>query len=451
MSHAQKRPLNILMILVDDLNTWIGAYNERHSAKTPHLDRLAASSAFYRRAYCSAPYCNASRVGIFSGMRPSTTGVYHDEPLLDDTFQTLPEEFRRAGYYTFCAGKVLHGVFNYEEEIQSGSGKAAWKNVSNRDNYWSERHDLSFEPLPDGRPHISLFGDTPRSNWPPIYRHFDWAAFDADEAPDMRTSEQTIDFLKRQHDAPFFCCAGFYRPHLPWFAPSQYFDLYPLDEIILPVVKPDDLEDVPAQGVEFARWPFDHDRIVNAGQWRSAVRAYMACISYCDEMIGRVLTTLDQSAYRHNTVVVLVSDNGFHHGPKLHWSKFALWEEATRVPLMVRSPATTPGAVDHPVSLLDIFPTLLELTGKDLHAPLDGQSLPSPLLSNYTRRTPVISTWKSGNHSIRENSWRYTRYSDGGAELYDHRTDPYEWTNLIDNKDYDRVQKHLELRLQTVS
>jgi len=453
---SQTRPPNILLILIDDLNSWVGAYGGRHSAFTPNIDKLAQSGAFYRRAYCAAPYCNASRISLFTGLLPLRTGVYRDEPLTE-RFATFPEVFQRNGYRTFSAGKVFHGAFDYVSEAQSDSGRAEWRNVSDRAEYWNEAHGFSFEPLPSGRPFNSMFGQTPRAEWPSIYSHFDWGAFESPDAPDEVTVDKTISFLQEQHRAPFLCCAGLYRPHLPWFAPRRYFDLYPLDEIPLPVVKPNDLDDVPSVAIEHALWPFDHQRIVDAGVWRLAIRAYLACISYCDELVGRIVHALETSAHRDNTIVVLASDNGFHHGQKLHWSKFALWEEASRVPLILRAPGSYlyRGPSDLPVSLIDIWPTLLDLTGVEHTGPLDGEALASPRLSPKLRRTPVITTWQRGNHSIRESHWRYTRYHDGGEELYDHLTDPFEWHNLAGRvrvrKKREELSGHLERVLMELS
>lgn len=439
---------NILFILIDDLNSWIGAYNGRIAAHTPNLDRLAASGAFYRNAYCAAPYCNASRISLFTGMLPSRTGVYRDEPL-PESFVTFPTVLRHEGYQTFAAGKVFHGAFDYTTEAQSNSGLAEWRNVSDRPEYWDEAHGFTAERLPFGRPFNSLFGDTPRAEWPSIYSHFDWSAFDDNKSPDELTTQRTVEFLQRKHGAPFLCCAGLYRPHLPWFAPSKHFDRYRLEDISLPVVKPDDLEDVPPIGVEFALWPFDHRRIADAGLWRAAVRAYLACVSYCDELVGRIIDALDSSPNRDNTIVVLASDNGFHHGQKLHWSKFALWEEASRVPLMLRVPNSHlyRGVSQQPVSLVDIWPTLHRLAGTTSDIAADGEPLPAPIFPIVKRRIPVLTTWQRDNHSIREGDWRYTVYRDGGEELYDHRTDPFEWHNLANKEHARRIRDQLRSRL----
>ena len=250
------------------------------------------------------------------------------------------------------------------------------------------------------------------------------------------------DFLRNPPTKPFFCAAGFYKPHLPWHAPRRFFDMYDVNRIALPLVKRDDLDDVPPIGRNWALSPRDHELVTSRAQWPQAVQGYLAAISYADALIGRVLDTLDTTGLSASTTVVLWGDNGFHLGEKLHWRKFVLWEEATRVPLIVASPSghTAPRRVYEPVSLIDIFPTLVELGGVDNAPVCDAFSLTPFLARDDARRpAPVITTWGRGNHSVRAEHWRYTRYIDGGDELYDHAADPYEWTNLAGDPTYNSV------------
>lgn len=444
-------PPNVLFIIADDLNHWIGAYGINHNARTPNIDRLAASGVLFRNAYCSAPYCNASRISFFTGLRPTTTGVYENEPLPSEGGPpTLPELFKQGGYKTYSVGKTFHGVFDYIEEARTGANQALWRNQSNRMEYWDECFEHIAEPLPDGRPFNTLFGDLPRRDFPHSYHHFDWGPFDALSVDDT-VVQRTIDILQRPHAQPFFCAMGIYRPHLPWFAPARFFDMYPPDEVALPIVKLDDLDDVPPIGVQFAKEPLSHEKIVDAGLWRGAVRAYLACVSYCDALIGAALNALDASPYRDNTIVVFLSDNGYHLGEKLHWSKFALWEEASRVPLVMRIPgrATPHTVIQTPASLIDVMPTLVEACKLEQPPRMDGQSLMPAIRfgESASRRSPVITTWRKGNHSLREQTYRYTRYSDGGEELYDHRTDPYEWTNLAMRPEYRERCDHFAAKI----
>jgi arylsulfatase A-like enzyme len=210
-------------------------------------------------------------------------------------------------------------------------------------------------------------------------------------------------------------------------------------------VPADDLNDVPPAGQELAKARrSDFDTIRNAGRWRHALRAYLASISYADAQLGRVLDALDAGPHVDDTIVVLWSDHGWHLGEKHHWHKSTLWEEATRVPLVIRSPAHRPGVCDRPVSLLDLFPTLIELCQLTPLESLDGVSL-VPLLRDprVAWDRPAVIEFRRGNAAVRSDRYRYIRYADGSEELYDHRTDPHEWTNLADSAEHAAVKRKL--------
>ncbi|OHV62389.1 hypothetical protein LCM4577_12725 [Mesorhizobium sp. LCM 4577] len=291
-------------------------------------------------------------------------------------------------------------------------------------------------------------------NVAPMNHHFDWGAVEPTrelEMPDFKTAEAVCSFLKKQHKQPFFCATGFYKPHLPWYVPQRFLDLYPIDKITLPFVKSDDLDDVPAIAKTWALSPPDHETVLKHGQWRNAVQGYLAAISYCDSQIGRVLAALDASPAAENTIVVLWGDNGFHLGEKLHWRKFVLWEEATRVPFILLPPRNivTSPRVEQPVSLVDIFPTLFDLCGLELPPDIDGRSLVPLARGGQMEDHAAIMTWLRGNHSVRLGRWRYTRYSDLSEELYDLSADPYEWNNLIGDTRFEEVRLGLADRLPT--
>jgi arylsulfatase A-like enzyme len=423
---------NILFIVLDDLNAWIGALGRHRDTRTPNIDALARRGALFAKAYCSAPYCNASRMGMFTGRSPSSLGVFANEPFWDSDHRppTLMERLRELGYLTFGAGKVFHGVFDYERALFERLDHAPWKEIENREAVWDHFHTNSAEPLPSGRPLNGLFDFSAPDAVPDMYRHFDWgpiAAKDEEALPDERVTVAIETFLASPPQQPFFCAAGLYKPHLPWHAPQRFFDLIP-HEPVLPLVKADDLDDAPPIAREWALTPPDHELVTSRGVWPDAVRAYLACIAYADHMVGRILRALDASPARDSTLIVLCGDNGFHLGEKLHWRKFALWEEATQVPLILAGPGIARASVAAPVSLIDIFPTLIEAAG-GVAADTDGWSLLQSI-AGVRRPLPVISTWGEGNHSIRAERWRFTRYSDGSEELFDHELDPHEWTNL---------------------
>jgi arylsulfatase A-like enzyme len=448
---------NFLFIVADDLNSWIGALGRNPDVRTPHIDALSRRGTLFTNTYCSAPYCNASRMGMFTGCLPSTTGVYHNEPLWDtpDRRLTFVELLRSAGYYTFGAGKVFHGVFDYATAGRDKLTHAAWREIENRSYLWDAFSPNRSEPLPSGRPLNKLFDFGNFEAVPPMYHLFDWGPLPehhAEDMPDAQVFRSVSKFLNEAPQEPFFCAAGFYKPHLPWHVPKRFFDLYDVERITLPLVKTDDLDDVPPIPRKWALTPPDHELVTSHNQWRPAVQAYLASISYVDHLIGGLIETLEKSGHMSDTVIILCGDNGFHLGEKLHWRKFVLWEEATRVPLIVVPPNNLRGSqrICEPASLIDLFPTILELAGIDAAPDNDGQSLVQWLQTGSGERsTPVVMTWGKGNHSIRTIRWRYTRYSDGTNELYDHAADPHEWTNLAGDSILGDACRQLEAALPT--
>ncbi len=269
--------------------------------------------------------------------------------------------------------------------------------------------------------------------------HFDWAALDIedDEMADAKVVSWAETQLLKEHQKPLFLAVGIYRPHIPWYVPESWFDLYPLDEVELPEIQEGDLDDVPEAGRAMARRTWQQ-WIVDEGKWRDAVRAYLASISFADAMVGRLLDALDDGPMAKNTVVVLWSDHGYHLGHKEHWEKFALWEQTTHVPLIVAAPGMpSGGACSRPVSLLDIYPTLSELCSTEAPTFLEGESL-VPWLNDPAASSDraIITTQGFENHAVRSERWRYIRYADGSEELYDHSKDPNEFTNLAKHPEY---------------
>jgi arylsulfatase A-like enzyme len=247
---------------------------------------------------------------------------------------------------------------------------------------------------------------------------------------------------------------GLHKPHMPWDVPKKYFDLFPLETIQLPPTTKDDLADVPAGGLKMARPQGDHAAMLKSGRWKEAVQAYLATIAYCDEQIGRLLDAYDKSPHRENTIIVFWGDHGWHLGEKEHWRKFALWEEATRMPYIWVVPgATKPGGVcARTVDLMSVYPTLCDLCGIAKPRHVEGETI-TPLLRDPASawERPAITTFGKDNHGLRTERWRYIRYADGGEELYDHDADDYEWTNLAGDEKFAAVKKDLAKLLPTTN
>ena len=414
-----RRP-NVLMIPIDDLNDWIGVLGGHPQTITPNLDRLARSGIVFSNAHCQAPACNPSRASLMSGIRPTTSAVYRNGDLWRDGLPdaiTLPEHFRASGYRVVGGGKTFHG---------SQNDLSVW------DDYYS------FEPqiLPPNRP----------VNGIPQARHFDWSPIGVpdEETADTKLAKWAGEFLRQDHDKPFFLACGFFRPHLPWYAPKKYFDRFPPEETILPEVLTNDLDDVPPAAKSRSRR--DHDNVTSTNQWKKAVASYLACVNYTDTNVGRVLDALEGSAHADNTVIVLWSDHGWQLGEKEQWRKFTLWERSTRVVMMLTAPGVTkPGGVcDRPAELLDIYPTVSELCGLPVRPELEGRSL-VPLLKNPDGAwdKPAITSNGPDMTTVRTQRWRYSSFTDG-EELYDHDNDPREWRNLAGDPRHAGLKERLK-------
>lgn len=430
---------NVLFIAIDDLNDWIGSLGGHPQARTPNLDRLAGMGVNFMSAHCPAPLCNPSRAALMTGLRPSTMGVYQNNQPFRQSERgrnavTLTQHLMEFGYKAIGSGKIYHGGF---PDPQS----------------WNDYH-------PDNRGH-----DVPPSPMPPANQrplngmprtaHFDWGPIDRadEEMGDYEVARWVGAQLGKRHTDPMFIACGMTRPHLPWYVPRKYFDQFPLDSIQLPEVRQDDLDDVPSGGLKMAKPNGDHARVVEHGQWKKAVQGYLASIAFCDAMVGRVLRALETSPHAKETAIVLWSDHGWHLGEKQHWRKFSLWERSTRSVLMASIPGVTkPGTrCDRVVSLMDLYPTLTEALGAPRRPGVEGTSL-MPLLRDpkVPRREPALTTYGKGNHSLRTERWRYIRYNDGDEELYDHASDPHEWTNLAGRAEHAGVKAELAKWLPAV-
>ncbi len=438
---AESRKPNILSVGVDDMNDWVGCLGGYPGVRTPNIDRLAARGVLFSNAHCAAPVCNPSRTALLTGWSPAHTGIYDNEqywrPALPDAV-TIPQYFRKNGYYAAGAGKVFHHVAGFNPPDQ-------WDKFQLQvfDDPWYRRPAwypwVKKEPAPPGHPFNGL---------PDFPGEFDWGVLPRSdmEYGDQRAVDFGAGFLAQKHDRPFFLAVGLWHPHIPLFAPQSYFDLYPPDKVRLPECPDSDLDDLPPQALKFAAVRrAELERIIREGKWKDVVRAYLACITFADAMVGRMLDALERSAYARDTIVVFWSDNGWHLGEKKHVHKSTLWQRSTHVPLIIRAPGVRAAGIarGQPVNLLDIYPTLIELCGLPQRKDLDGTSLAPLLRDPKARRDPTVTTYWAGNHSVRDERWRYIHYNDGGEELYDSISDPNEWTNLAKDPKYERIKREL--------
>ncbi|MEM6552660.1 MAG: sulfatase [Planctomycetota bacterium] len=472
---------NVLFIAVDDLNDWIDPLGGHPlgGRATPNLTRLANMGVNFTNAHASAPSCNPSRSSMLLGLSPQTTGIYfngseqHIESAINPSSPnrvTIPSYFRNQGYTTNGAGKIFHNA-----DAHLGD----WSDYGN-----------AFDTI----------APPPENLNPSSVSNFSFGPYGADvdqnDLRDVKTANYAVNQIQNHSssNAPLFVGAGIFRPHLPWYAPQEYYDLFPLEEITLPETPAGgaaaDLLDIPVIGQVMARNTTNvsvpeptpnnttrtnpiHDRIVNEfNQHTEAVQAYLASIAFADAQIGKMLDALEAKDVNgnfvndmnvDNTIIVAWSDHGMHLGEKEHWRKFTLWEEATQVPFLIAAPGvTTPGSsTDVPVSLLDVFPTLVDLAGlpevtdngiTSIPGGLEGESLRSLLESpNDSSLGRVVLTYNGeDNIAARDVNFRYIRYSDGGEELYDHRTDPGEFVNSITNPLYYTDRARLRRSLSNV-
>ncbi|MCX8230176.1 MAG: sulfatase [Verrucomicrobiota bacterium] len=425
--HADKSP-NILFIAVDDLNDWVGCLDGHPQAKTPNIDALAKRGVLFEQAYCPAPLCSPSRTAIMTGLRPSNTGIYgnlnwfRDLPQYKD-WVTLPQYFRQHGYKAWGGGKLYHQAHGkFSDPIAWDKQYSTTSGVPRPPKAQRYRHGLKEQ-----------FTNTI------LARLIDWGPIDQpiEATADWRTADGAAKFLQQEHDKPFFLGCGIYMPHLPWYAPKKFFDMHPLDKIQLPPNKSDDFNDIPEGGRRMASRAGEIIR--SSGKWKEAVQACLAADSFADACVGHVLSALEKSPHRDNTIVVLWGDHGYDVGEK-KFAKSALWEQTTRTPLIIHVPQklggrTTATNCKRPVNLLDLYPTLVELCGLPTNSKNDGRSI-APLVRNPQAKWPYPTLithsphWHGANHAVRSERFHYIYYSKGGEELYDTAKDPNQWHNL---------------------
>ncbi len=431
--NATKQP-NVILIIADDLNHY-GFYETYPGVKMPAMDSFKEQSITFQHAYCASPVCGPSRAAIFSGLYPHHTGAYLNgsdpwrKAPLDNT-ESMVEVFKRSGYTTWGGGKLTHA------KLAEGREKAMYDN---------EVFHGGFKPYLDEEYRIGDGGSNKFWGSQP------WEGPDSD-FPDVVNAEKAIEFLEQKHEKPFLMVYGLWRPHNPYTAPKRFFDIYDEDfknmEFPPPGYDEADLDDIPPYGHKLSaiwghRW--ENSGIEYIDNWKRIVWGYVACTTFADWSMGRVIEALDKSDYADNTIVIVTSDNGYHLGEKNHFEKATLWELSALTPTAIRLPGQkNAGTVaKQPINTIDLFPTLIEMC--DLESPdhqLDGTSI-KPILDDPTIvwEQPAITTYGEKVFSARTPKFRYIQYPDGEEELYDHDKDPHEIHNLADQKKFQKVLK----------
>lgn len=441
---AAERP-NVLMIAVDDMNDWVGCHGTTPSAITPNIDALAARGVNFTNAHTAGVFCAPSRAAIFTGQFASTTGCYTTATYFYDHPDIVPLQmsFAKGGYETFGGGKLFHhpaGAIDVrgwtefylrtQRQRESGWPLDSWSeetpfpvpfpnSIYNRGREVTGGLFLEWGAVPEGTE--EEMADTMRANW-------------------------AVSKLKEDREEPFFLAVGFYAPHFPNYCPQEYFDLYDPEAIELPPYKEGDLDDLPEniRRIKTNRAKAHHARLVELDAVDDAIHGYLACMSYADAMVGRVLDALAASPHADNTIVVFWSDHGYHHGEKGDWGKHTLWERTSNVPFIWAGPGIAEGVdSDTTVSLISMYPTLVEMCGLPKPSQkLEDRSLASILADPATakHRKVFLPHMEPGAYAVIDRQWRYIHYADETEELYDVRKDPNEWTNLAGNPEYEEVK-----------
>lgn len=434
-THAAERP-NVLFIAIDDLRNDLGVFGVDW-AKTPHLDAFAATARPFSRHYVQVPTCGASRLALLRGKR-ATKPVHLSNSGIRDTAsewadQSLPGIFRSAGYHTLALGKITHHP--------GGLTGKRWDQLPEElPGVW-DRQWIPSGPWKDPVAIMHGYANGLPRDWGksrPI------EAFDGtdDAYPDAWVAKDAVDTIQQLNDTdkPWFFAVGFFKPHLPFAAPKQYFDAFP-DGV--PDLEPEVAikRDGPSSwhsSVEF-RKNYGHagrDPENDPDYARELRVAYAASTSYVDAQVGRVLAALDQADLSKNTIVVIWSDHGFLLGEHAIWGKHCLYEQSLRSPLIIRKPGMSAAGVvsDSIVETVDVLPTLADLAGIAMPDALDGKSLVPQLEHPGTRATkPAIAHWISDQRTVRTERWRLIIGKGGDPiELFDYESDPGETQNLAD-------------------
>jgi iduronate 2-sulfatase len=415
---ALAKPMNVMLIVCDDLNTQVSTSGYPHTT-TPAFDKLANAGMRFNRTYCQYPVCGPSRASFLSGLYPQSTGVLDNTSDLRNTrpgTMVLPQNFKEAGYWTGGVGKIFHT-----------------EKLSPSDTAWNAFLRFENEPFPVDR--TGRGAPQSRDQSPPGYGP---SGLRDEQHKDGKNARQIVSWLEDDvaGDKPFFMACGIQKPHVPFFAPDQYFDLYPKEDLVFSPTPANFWDQAPKSAMvkRFKSFGFELG-VENDALRREYMQAYHACISFIDAQIGLVLKALERTGHWDDTIVILTSDHGYQLGEHFMWGKVTLFEVCDRVPLVIRVPGvTTAGSITEGlVELIDLYPTLTELCDVPRPDHLQGRSLVEALRdasapgkeAAYT----VVTRGDQLGKAIRTDRWRYTRWPDG-EELYNLKNDPAEHENL---------------------
>lgn len=435
-------PLNVLFIAVDDLGNVLDD-DRPASIKTPHLDKLKQRGTFFQRAYCQIPLCNPSRASVMTGKRPDATTVWDLDRHFRDQIPeavTLSQKFRQHDYQVTRVGKIYH--YNVPKGIGTDGldDKPSWDQVIN-----SKGRDVDEEAL--------ITNPTP---WKPVSAAISWLAAEGtdEEQTDGMIATEAVGLLNQFQHKPFFLAVGFFRPHTPYVAPKKYFDMHPLAEIELHQVPKGDRDDIPAAAIPHNIPKPDYD--LDKKTLKQSLQAYYASVSFVDAQVGRVIQELDRLKLTDNTVIVFWSDHGYHLGEHHLWQKRTLYDESARAPVIIAAPNATSGGVtcNRVVEFIDMYPTVTDLVLGTIPKDLDGRSLKSLLNDPKKKwRHPAFTQiLRPGDGkpvmgaAVTIGRYRYIEWNSGdaGRELFDHKVDAQELTNLIDSREHQSVASRLQ-------
>lgn len=441
---------DIVLIVIDDLNDWIGAMQGHPQSRTPNMDAFAKQGILFTNAHCNAPQCLPSRKSFLSGLYPKSTGIYFNSKTRPSFFGTQQTSGKTSKTTHDDIIDVHQHFLNNHYRVVSG-GKVA--------SYAKPDADLdSYLPLQTTKVKQNEFTNDKKNLWGDGGPH----NLKEEETGDHKVAQWAIKEWNTPSDEPLFMSVGFYRPHRPLNAPKKYFDKFPIDKVKLPKMPPgDDWDDLPAYATALARSHAhrkfhqgkysDHEEVLRIGgeaEWKYTVRSYLACVNYVDTQIGLLLDALKQNPRGRETMVILTSDHGWHLGEKKHWCKAAIWKNTTNVPFVVVAPGVTTAnsTSKQPISLVDIYPTLCELAGLKPPSHLEGQSIIPLIKDPSLKRRFAFLSYGPENTAVQTETMRYIRYEDGSEELYNHDNDPHEWTNLADDKDHQKIKEALKVQ-----